>query len=125
MAYGKPYITYPFAFVFRYGRLKVLIASQTAIIIIGFLSAFSPNIGVYIAARAIIGFFVPGSSVNLFILASEFVGTRYRPMAGNLLWLFFTIGLILLGVKAYFIRQWKILIIVCTAPYVFCLIFFK
>jgi len=35
------------------------------------------------------------------------------------------LALVLLGVKAYFIRRWKTLFIVCTAPYIFVLAFAK
>ena len=59
----------------------------------------------------------------MFILASEFVGERYRPLCGIILWAAFALALVLLGVQAYFIRTWKTLFIVCTAPYIFVLAF--
>ena len=61
----------------------------------------------------------------MFVMASEFVGEKYRPLCGILLWAFFAVALIMLGVKAYLIRQWKTLFIVCTAPYIFTLAFAK
>ena len=95
------------------------------VILIGFLSAFSPNMAWYTTARFIIGFFIPGVAVQTFILASELVGPKRRPLAGIGLWAFFGFGLVILGVKAYFIRKWKTLAIVCTAPYVVVVLFFK
>ena len=61
----------------------------------------------------------------MFVMASEFVGTKYRPLSGIILWAFFTVALIILGVQAYFIREWKKLFIISTVPYVFVLAFAK
>ena len=102
----------------RYGRWKVLVPSQIILVIAGIINAFSPNFAVYIVTRFVIGFFIPGIMVSTFVLASEFVGPRYRPLAGILLWGFFALGLIILGAQAYLIRKWKILTLVCTVPYI-------
>ena len=112
-----------FQFHFRFGRLKVLFPSVAVMIIVGFLSAFSPNFWVFLTTRIIVGFFKPGAGLLMFIMASEFVGERYRPLCGIILWTAFTLALVLLGVQAYFICSWKTLFIVCTAPYIFVLAF--
>ena len=106
------------SFISRYGRWKVLVPSQVILVTVGLISAFSPNLPVYIVTRFIIGFFIPGIMVSTFVIASEFVGPKYRPLAGILLWGFFALGLIILGTQAYFIRKWKILTLICTAPYI-------
>jgi len=107
----------------KFGRLKVLFPSVAVIIITGFLSAFSPNFWVFLTTRIIVGFFKPGAGLIMFTMASEFVGERHRPLCGIILWSAFTLALVLLGVQAYFIRSWKTLFIVCTAPYIFVLAF--
>ena len=61
----------------------------------------------------------------MFVLASEFVGPKYRAFAGTILWFFFGVALMLLGLKAYYIRTWKMLLITCTVPYIFVLAFYK
>ena len=114
-----------FVFLARYGRYMVFLVSQIVIILSGLISAFSPNYPFYACMRALTGLFVPGVCVQVFVLASEFVGSRYRPLTGILLWAFFALGLVLLGTKAYFIRKWRILVVVCTAPYTVLLIFHK
>ena len=121
----KSNINNDFSSFHRFGRLKILFISISFHIIIGFLSAFSPNFWVFFASRFITGFFKPGIGVTMFIMASEYVGGKYRPMSGMVLWLVFGGSLVLLGVKAYFIREWKTLFIVCTIPYVFVLGFYK
>eukprot|EP00794_Sanderia_malayensis_P018704 gene18704-20592_t len=109
----------------KYGRKLVLIPSTAAIVIIGFISAFSPNFAFYAVARVLVGFFIPGNIIQLFVLISEFVGPRHRPLAGITLWIAYSAGIALLGVIAYFVRTWKLLIIICTAPYFFTFIFLK
>ncbi|XP_057314092.1 solute carrier family 22 member 3-like [Hydractinia symbiolongicarpus] len=109
----------------NYGRKIVLFPCMVMVILIGFVTSFVPNITLFILCRFAVGFFTPGTSVQMFILISEVVGSRFRPLAGIILWVFFTLGLCILGLKAYFIREWKILFIVCTVPYVFVLLFFK
>eukprot|EP00794_Sanderia_malayensis_P018702 gene18702-20590_t len=108
-----------------FGRWKVLFPSLGCVMVVGFVSVFSPNFWVFLTTRIIVGFFTPGTGVLMFVMASEFVGNKYRPMAGIILWLFFTIALVIVGVKAYFIRKWKILFMICTAPYIFTLAFAK
>ena len=104
----------------------VIVVSGLVIIIVGLISAFSVNFWMYATCRAVIGFFIPGSIVQLFIFAAEYFTTEYRPVSGLLLGASFTVGLVMLGVKAYFIRKWKILIIVCSAPYaIISAIFYK
>ncbi len=109
----------------RYGRLKILLVSKLAILIVGLASAFSPNFAFYAFTRVVIGFFIPGTVVIIFVIASELVGTKYRPLAGMLLWASFAPALIILGIQAYFIRKWKYLIIVSTAPYFWLLLYFR
>ncbi|XP_065065328.1 solute carrier family 22 member 15-like [Rhopilema esculentum] len=109
----------------RFGRRKVMFPSVGVIIIVGFLSTFSPNVWVFLTTRIIVGFFTPGTGVQMFVVASEFVGTRYRPLSGIILWSFYAVSLIILGVQAYFIREWKKLYIISTVPYIFVLAFAK
>ena len=101
----------------------MLFSSLAVVIIVGFLSAFSPNYWVFLTTRIIIGFFEPGTGVLMFIMAAELVNERYRPLCGIMLSIAFAVALVLLGVQAYFIRRWKTLLIVCTVPYVFVLAF--
>ena len=107
----------------RFGRLKTLFISLAVHIFVGFLSAFSPNYWVFLATRFITGFCKPGIGLVMFTLASEYVGEKHRPMSGLLLMLATGLSLAILGVKAYFIRQWKTLFIACTIPYAFVLPF--
>ena len=54
-----------------------------------------------------------------------FSGPRYRAFAGNIIFVFVTSSMAIVGLKAYFIRNWKILHLVCTVPYLIMLLFYK
>ena len=95
------------------------------IIAIGFVSAFSPNLTFYIIARMLLGFFIPGGLVQMFVLLSEYVGPKWRPFACLTIWSAFALSVVVLGVIAYFVQAWKMLIVATTAPYSVCLLFFK
>ena len=93
--------------------------STFAIVVTSFLSAFSPNFALFVVCRFVVGFFRPGTILGAYVVAGELLGPKYRPAAGTALWVLFSMSLLLTGVKAYFIREWKILVIACSAPYLF------
>ena len=109
----------------QYGRKVVLTPSVIGILLLGFISAHLPNIYLIIACRFLIGFFVPGVQIQVFILLSELVGSQQRPIAVLLIYLANPLGWCILALKAYIIKDWKILSMVCTAPYVFTILFNK
>ena len=63
------------------------------------------------------GFFIPGTSVQLITMASELVGPKLWPAAGMALWFFFGLALCLMGLQAYYVREWKTLYMILTAPH--------
>jgi len=109
----------------NYGRKTVLFPSIFVCLVVGLLSAFVPNLIFFTLCRLIVGLSLPGTALQMFIIISEFVGGKHRPKAGLTLWIFLTVAFCLVGIKAYFIRRWKILFVVCTAPYFFVLLFYK
>ena len=92
-------------------------------LLIAFLSAFSPNFWVFAIGRFLLGLLAPGTVVMFFVVTSEMTGSRYRPLAGIILWFFFTIGLVILGLVAMSVQTWKMLMVYSTAPYLVLLIF--
>ena len=105
----------------RYGRHAVLFSS-TAVTLAGtLLSAFSPNIWVLIASRFLVGACFTGSGVQGYILLTEMVGQRHRATVGNIYWIFNNIAMMSLSLIAFYVREWKMLFIFCSAPYIFVL----
>eukprot|EP00112_Aurelia_sp_Birch-Aquarium-sp1_P026069 Seg900.11 transcript_id=Seg900.11/GoldUCD/mRNA.D3Y31 product="Solute carrier family 22 member 13" protein_id=Seg900.11/GoldUCD/D3Y31 len=109
----------------RFGRKLATLGCSAAVILIGFASAFSPNLTVYIVLRFLIGFFITGNIVYPFVLMSEYVGPRRRSLAGTTIWFTASLSIILLGSIAPFVRTWKMLTIWSTAPFVLTFAFFK
>ena len=107
----------------RYGRRVVFCPSLATIYLLGFASPFVGNVHVVVAFRFLIGFAFPSVLIQSSVFLTEFVGGSFRHIylaipvgSANIAW-------IILGVKAFYIQNWRYLSIVCTAPYVFTLLF--
>lgn len=108
-----------------FGRKSVLFPSVSVVLVVTFAMAFSKAFWVVAVCRFIIGFFEAGCFLSMFVLATELVGPEKRALAGNLVWFYFTAALMVLGLKAYFIRDWRTLLIVSSAPWIFILLFWR
>ena len=109
----------------RYGRKSVLFPSVLIVLLVTFAMAFAKAFWIIAVCRVIIGFFEAGSFLSMFVLATELVGPERRALAGTLVWFYFTAALMILGLKAFFIRKWRTLLIVSSAPWIFILVFWK
>ena len=109
----------------QYGRKAILTPCLSLFLIVGFISSFISNIYLIIVCRFVIGFFIPGVQLQVFIILSELVGNKHRPIALFLFTIYNPVGWCILAFKAYIIKDWKILSMVCTAPYIFTIVFCK
>ena len=109
----------------KYGRRIFLLPSAMGILLTGFTSTFCKNVHLMIVYRFIGGFLIPGVIIPIFLIMSELVAKEQRPFALSLLCIAMPIGYCLETVKAYFIHKWKVLSILCTAPYLLILGFSK
>ena len=98
--------------------------SAFALIVLGFLSAFSPSIKWYLAARTLIGFFIPGNGAQLYVIVMEFASPKMRAFTGSVLMVSFAVGMIFIGIIAIYVQTWKMLTIYVTAPFLLVLISF-
>ena len=103
-----------------YGRKKVLYSSYAIMLFFIMLIPVMPNIWLLLVCRFLIGVFYGGN--NTVVLISETVSTKFRPLATNILWCGWIFTYCLLSLQAYLIRDWKILFIVCSAPYLLTLL---
>ena len=97
---------------------------MAGLILFSFISAFSPSVTVFAICRFVIGLFYPATMVGPNIVAGELASAKSRPFIGVLFGISFSVGLFLTGLKAYFVREWKTLIIICSAPYAVVLLFY-
>ena len=109
----------------RYGRLKSLYPTVLIIITVGFASAFATKYWQFLVSRFVVGAMIYGIYLPLFIMSGEFVGPRYRPLSQTVIWFAFTVVLLVLALMAFFVRTWRTLMILCTAPWIFVLAFWK
>ena len=123
---GKAIVTIPLGMVSdRYGRLITLYPSTLIIVVVGFASAFATKYWQFLVSRFFVGSVIYGVYFPMFILSGEFVGPRYRPLSQNVMWFAFTVVLLTLALMAFFVRTWRTLMILCTAPWIFVLVFWK
>merc|ERR1719427_1494892 len=61
----------------------------------------------------------------MMVMSVELVAPNRRPFALNSVWLFYSLAMCMVALKAYFISSWKVILISCTAPYIIVLVFYK
>ena len=99
----------------------MLFPSAAGILVSGFISAFVQHFWLFFALRLVIGIFLAGISLSIFIVATELVGPNYRALSGSLIWFSFTLTLCLIGMQAWLLPDWRLLEMIVSAPYIFVL----
>ncbi|KAK3736529.1 hypothetical protein QZH41_015145 [Actinostola sp. cb2023] len=85
-------------------------------LVAGVASAFVDCISFFAFLRFVVGFGLTGVMLTLFIYGMELVGPKHRTAAGNLTYFYYNVSSLLFTLIAYFIRDWRILLLVTTAP---------
>ena len=102
----------------KYGRKRVLLPTLMIFLTISALSSLSPNVELLIVCRLLIGTLCAGITINLTVIASEFVGNRHRPFATISIFLMYSISHVLLAVQAMFVSNWRHLFLIISLPYI-------
>ncbi|XP_037304887.1 solute carrier family 22 member 2-like [Pungitius pungitius] len=116
-----------FAFGFfadRFGRKMSFLMSNALNAIAGIAVAFAPNYISILVLRSILGFGAKGGWMSSYVLLTEIVGVQYRRTVGILFQMFFSVGVLVLPLLAYFIPDWRWLQVVISVPYVFFLFYY-
>ena len=71
------------------------------------LAAASTNYAMYMVFRFVTSMGGVGSFMTCFVLATEFVGTKYRTACGILIEIPFALGELYIVLLAYYIRDWS------------------
>ncbi|KAJ9598031.1 hypothetical protein L9F63_026864 [Diploptera punctata] len=82
------------------------------------INSILTNYVVYTILRTINGLFFPAIYQIPFILALELMGPRYRTFAGMVICMFFALGLSLLALLGYLLRNWYTLSLATSVPFV-------
>ncbi|XP_028907335.1 solute carrier family 22 member 4 [Ornithorhynchus anatinus] len=105
----------------RFGRKSILFATMAVQTGFSFLQIFSVNWEMFTVLFVIVGMGQISNYVVAFILGTEILGKSVRIIFATLgICIFFAIGYMLLPLFAYFIRDWRMLLLALTIPGVFC-----
>ncbi|XP_054999833.1 solute carrier family 22 member 4 [Sorex araneus] len=105
----------------RFGRKNILFATMAVQTGFSFLQIFSVNWEMFTVLFVIVGMGQISNYVVAFILGTEILGKSVRIIFSTLgVCTFFAVGYMLLPLFAYFIRDWRMLLLALTVPGVLC-----
>lgn len=108
----------------RFGRKISFLMSNVMNGLMGILVAVAPNYATLLVFRTFFGFGVKGGWVVGYVLITEIVGVEFRRTVGVLYQMFFSVGILLLPLLAYFITDWRWLQVAITVPYILFLSYY-
>ncbi|MBZ3884214.1 Solute carrier family 22 member 4 [Sciurus carolinensis] len=105
----------------RFGRKNILFATMAVQTGFSFLQIFSTNWEMFTVLFVIVGMGQISNYVVAFILGTEILGKSIRIIFSTLgVCTFFAVGYMVLPLFAYFIRDWRMLLLALTMPGVLC-----
>ncbi|XP_032067291.1 solute carrier family 22 member 4 isoform X1 [Thamnophis elegans] len=106
----------------KFGRKAILFATMGVQTGFSFLQIFSTSWEMFTVLFLIVGMGQISNYVVAFILGTEILGKSVRIIFSTLgVCIFFAIGYMLLPLFAYFIRDWRMLLLALTVPGVCCI----
>ncbi|XP_053736593.1 solute carrier family 22 member 2 [Synchiropus splendidus] len=108
----------------RFGRKSSFLMASLLNGVAGILVAVAPNYLALLILRLLYGFGVKSGWVAGYVLITEIVGVEYRRTVGVVYQMFFSVGILLLPLLAYFITDWRWLQVVITVPYILFLSYY-
>lgn len=108
-----------------WGRKKCIFACNAVMILTGVTSALVDSVPLFTFLRFVVGFSLTGVMLTQYIYVMELIGPTKRTLAGNLEFLFFNGFQPLFVGIAYFVRDWRHLILISTLPAVLLFPFWK
>ncbi|XP_058469751.1 solute carrier family 22 member 2-like [Solea solea] len=108
----------------RFGRKMSFLMSSLLNAITGIMVAVAPNYVCLLVFRMLYGFGVKSGWMAGYVMLTEVVGVEYRRTVGVLYQMFFSIGILLLPLLAYFITDWRWIQVAITAPYIVFLFYY-
>jgi OCT family organic cation transporter-like MFS transporter 4/5 len=102
----------------RYGRLPVLWVSVFVELIAGLCCAFSFQMWFFMVSRFILGISVYAKFMTAYTLVMEVAGAKERSVFGPLTRMGRSIGIVVLTIVAYFIRDYRYIQLAVTVPQV-------
>lgn len=115
-------------FIFGYiqdglGRKPAFFIYLAITCIFGVATSFANNFTTWVIFRIGVGFTIPAVMTTPMVLALELVGSRHRTLVNILSNIMYSFSLIGLSAVVYFIRDWRILSLSTSIPFIFYFIF--
>ncbi|XP_015177802.1 PREDICTED: organic cation transporter protein [Polistes dominula] len=101
----------------RIGRRLSFFTCLATLITGGFLTSISNSFWTWAATRMVVGLTIPAIYQIPFIISLELVGPNYRSFVTVMTCSFYTMGLCMLAGVTYLIRDWRMLAITTSAPF--------
>ncbi|XP_074485909.1 solute carrier family 22 member 7a [Sebastes fasciatus] len=106
----------------KFGCKSMLLVSLIISTMLGVISAFSTSYAMFAICRALSGMALSGLSIISLVLGIEWMDVKHRTFSGTVVSLSWSVGNMLLALLAYFIRDWRVLMLAVTAPCVAAII---
>lgn len=100
----------------RCGRKSIFIWGLFACGLVGLLKSFMQHYVTFVALEVLDAFLGSGTFMGAYVLAMELVGPTKRTLCSAVLNCFYTAGVMLLGVYAHLIADYRVWLRVCYAP---------
>ncbi|KAK3755611.1 hypothetical protein QZH41_017604, partial [Actinostola sp. cb2023] len=108
-----------------WGRKNCMFFCNAIMLVAGVASTFVDCISFFAFLRFVVGYGLTGSMLSLYIYSLELVAPKYRTAAANLVDFFYNGSSLLFTLIAYFVPDWRILMLITTAPAVLLFPFWK
>ncbi|KAJ8002193.1 hypothetical protein DPEC_G00177280 [Dallia pectoralis] len=100
----------------KFGRKTMILVSFIGSAVFGTLSAFSVSYVMFAVTRTLCGAALTGMSITTVALSIEWTDIKHRTFTGTIISLGWSVGNMLLALLAYYIRDWRHLMLVVTSP---------
>ncbi|XP_059034027.1 solute carrier family 22 member 7 isoform X1 [Mustela lutreola] len=100
----------------RFGRRRLLLVAYVSSLVLGLASAASVSYIMFVITRTLTGTALAGFTIIVMPLEMEWLDVGHRTVAGVLSGTFWTVGVMLLALVGYLIRDWRWLLLAVTLP---------
>ncbi|NXN25436.1 S22FL protein, partial [Nycticryphes semicollaris] len=100
----------------KLGRKPVYISGLFFDVILGYVTALSPNYDIFAVSRFFVGIMNGGMALVSFVLTQEYVGKSFWSFTGSLTNLTFAVGIAVYALLGYYVREWRYLTLVSNTP---------
>jgi len=107
----------------KFGRKAAFAITTLSLATGSVFTAISPNFPSYVVARFLTSCGGMGLFITTFVIALEFVGTKYRTLCGIAIEIPFALGELYIVFLAYFIRDWRTYQLVIGIPFFLFLLY--